>query len=306
MEIFNTLVNLPSAAKNAVIVIGNFDGVHRGHRVLLEKAAALAKAQKRSLGVLTFEPHPRALFQPDAPPYRITTPDLKAGRLEEAGVELLFSLNFDWDFASQSADDFIRHILIEGLGAAHVMIGYDFRFGQLRKGTPEDIKAAGIPVTVVEEVHDEGESELSSSRIRQLIRQGEIAKANELLGWDWEMSGIVEKGDQRGRKIGYPTANFALGDIVHPAYGVYAARVQIEGESEWRGAAINIGIRPMFELNAARVESYIFDFNAQIYGKFLRVRPVERLRSEAKFNSLDELTHQIEKDCRQARGILKL
>ena len=306
MEIFNTLVNLPPAAKNAVIVIGNFDGVHRGHRVLLEKAAALAKAQKRPFGVLTFEPHPRALFQPDAPPYRITTPDLKAERLQQVGVELLFSLNFDWDFASQSADDFIRHILIEGLGAAHVMIGYDFRFGQLRKGTPEDIKAAGIPVTVVEEVHDEGESELSSSRIRQLIAQGEIEKANGLLGWDWEMRGVIEKGDQRGREMGYPTANFALGDIVHPAYGVYAARVQIEGEHEWRGAAINIGIRPMFELNAARVESYIFDFNAQIYGKLLRVRPVERLRSEAKFNSLDELTHQIEKDCRQARGILKL
>jgi riboflavin kinase/FMN adenylyltransferase len=306
MEIFKTLENLKPAAKGAVIVIGNFDGVHRGHRVILEKAAALAKTQKRALGLLTFEPHPRGLFQPDASPYRITTPDLKAKRLEQAGVDLLFSLKFDWDFASQSADDFINHVLIKGLGAAHVVVGYDFKFGQLRKGTPEHIKSAGITVTVVEEVQDEGEGELSSSRIRQLIRQGEIGKANELLGWDWEMRGIIEKGDQRGREIGYPTANFALGDIVHPAYGVYAAHVQIEGESEWRGAAINIGIRPMFEISTARVESYIFDFNAQIYGRLLRVRPVERLRSEAKFNSLDALTDQIEKDCQQARGILKL
>ena len=305
MHIFTASNQLPAKLKNAVIAIGNFDGVHRAHQQLLATARALAKAQEKPFGVLTFEPHPRALFQPDLPAFRITTPALKAKRITLANADLLIMQNFDWDFAALSAQDFIDHILIRDLGASHVVVGYDFKFGQFRKGEPDLIKSSGIPLTILEEIADEGESEISSSKIRQALRQGDIAKANDVLGWEWEISGTVIKGDQRGRTLGYPTANFPLGDVVHPAYGVYAARVQIEGEDLWRPAAINIGIRPMFETKTAQVESFIFDFNQDIYDKILTVRPVKHLRSEAKFSGLELLIAQMDKDCLLARQILE-
>lgn len=304
MNIFDTYKDIPKEAQNSVVVIGNFDGVHRGHLALLDRAKVLAAEKNTSVSVLTFEPHPRKLFRPDNPPFRLTPPLVKAWRLETLGVESLFSIGFDWDFASQSAESFVQDILIDGLKAAHVVVGYNFRFGQLRKGEPATIEAAGIPVTVIDEVVEEGDAKISSSQIRQALRHGRINEANKLLGWNWEMRGEVVKGDQRGRELGYPTANFQLGDMVHPSYGVYAARVQIEGEDEWRSAAINIGIKPMFEVSQAEVESYIFDFDRDIYGKTIRVQPVQFLRGEAKFESVDELITQMDKDCAQARDIL--
>ncbi len=304
MRIYETYSDLPEEALGSVVVIGNFDGVHRGHVSLLEKAKEIAEGMNTIVSVLTFEPHPRSLFRPDDPPFRITPADIKAQRFESSDVAQLFSISFDWDFASQSAQSFIRNILLEGIKPAHIVVGYDFRFGQLRKGDAETIKAAGIPVTVVDEVADEDEGPLSSSRIRQALRHGEIARANELLGWQWEMRGEVIKGDRRGRELGFPTANFQVGNTVHPAYGVYAARVQVQGEGEWLPAATNIGIRPMFKIPTAQVESFIFDFDREIYNKTLRVRPVQFLRGEARFESLDELTNQMQKDCTQAREIL--
>lgn len=304
MNIFDTYKGIPAAAQNSVVVIGNFDGVHRGHVALLDRAKSIAKDLGTHVSVLTFEPHPRKLFRPDDPPFRLTPAPIKAWRLETQGIESLFSLPFDWDFASQSADDFIKDILVEGLAAAHVVVGYNFRFGQLRKGSPETIKDAGVETTIIDEVLEEGSAKISSSQIRQALRHGRVNEANKLLGWEWEMRGEVVKGDQRGRELGYPTANFAIGETVHPSYGVYAARVQIEGEDEWHNAAINIGIKPMFEVPLAEVESYIFDFDRDIYGKTLRVRPVQFLRGEAKFNSVDELITQMDKDCEQAKDIL--
>lgn len=306
MQVFQTLEDIPSEAKGSVIAIGNFDGVHRGHQSLLKKAADIAAEKKVALSVLTFEPHPRRLFRPDDPPSRITPADLKHWRFQEFGVENVFSLPFDWDFASQSAEDFIRNILIDGLDAAHVVVGYDFQFGQLRQGSAKDIESAGISVSILDEVADEDDGTISSSEVRQALRHGEIDKANDILGWDWEIRGEIVKGDQRGRELGYPTANVNIGETVHPAYGVYATLVQIEGEDKWRPAATNIGIRPMFEIPTAQVESFIFDFDKEIYGKILRVKPVQRLRSEAKFNSLDELIEQMGKDCEQAREILSV
>ncbi|MCC7304658.1 MAG: bifunctional riboflavin kinase/FAD synthetase [Alphaproteobacteria bacterium] len=302
MEIFSSFLNGP---RGAVIVIGNFDGVHRGHQFILQKAKAIAAEKARPPGVLTFEPHPRKLFRPDEPPGRLTPPDVKAWRLEEAGVEILYSIPFDWDFASRSAENFIEEVLKKGLDAAHVVVGHDFRFGQMRKGEPGDIEKAGIPVTVIDEVKD-GEGVLfSSSAVREYLRRGEIDKANAMLGWEWEMRGEIVRGDRRGRALGYPTANMGLGETIHPAYGVYAARVNVEGEKEWYGAAVNIGIRPMFEVPEAQVESFIFDFDREIYGKILRVQPVQRLRSEAKFESVTELKNQMAEDCAEAVKILK-
>jgi riboflavin kinase/FMN adenylyltransferase len=244
------------------------------------------------------------LFQPDSPPSRITPKALKRERLAAAGVDILFSLPFDWNFASQSADTFIKNVLKSGLNASHVVVGADFRFGQLRAGGPGDIEKSGIPVTVFPKVESADGVEFSSSRIRQLLRHGDMKAANEILGWEWELCGTVTGGDRRGRELGFPTANMAIGDALHPAYGVYAALANIEGQDEWHRAATNIGIRPMFEVQAAQVETYIFDFSGEIYGKTLRVRPVERLRGEAKFSSLEGLIAQMEKDCDQAREIL--
>ncbi len=304
MMIFHSIDGLPETAKGAVIAIGNFDGVHRGHAELLGRAAALAKAKGVKLGVLTFEPHPRALLRPDDPPFRITPAGLKAQRLAACGVEILFALKFDWPFASQPPEQFIDRVLRHGVAPTHIVVGNDFRFGQLRKGTPDDLRAAGFEITVLDMVADEGDDKFSSSRIRQLLRQGDIDTANEALGWEWEIAGEVVPGDRRGRTIGFPTANVHLGDTLHPAYGVYAAWAQVEGETAWLPAATNIGIRPMFELKVGQVETYIFDFDRDIYGRVLRVRPVKRLRGEAKFDSLDALVTQIRQDCAQARSIL--
>lgn len=288
-----------------MVAIGNFDGVHKGHQALINRASEIARGANKKLAVLTFEPHPRALFRPDEPPARLTPPDLKADRLRECGVDILYSLNFDWEFASLSAQDFIEKILKDSLNAAHVVVGYDFRFGQLRKGAPTDISNAGIPVSVIDAVKGADGTDYSSSRIRECLRTGDIRGANEILGWDWEIRGEVMRGDGRGKGLGYPTANMKMGDFVHPAYGVYAARVCVDGEDQWHGAAINIGIRPMFEIPEAEVESFIFDFNRDLYGKILHVRPIERLRGEAKFASVEELKAQMAKDCENAIKILK-
>lgn len=306
MKIFETLGDVPSSCTGGVIAIGNFDGVHKGHRALLQTAKDLAKAKNVPLGVLTFEPHPRKLFRPDDPPFRITPPSIKHRLLIEAGADFIVSLPFDWDFASQSADAFVQNILIDSLKAAHIVIGFDFRFGQLRKGGVETIEAAGLPVTAFAAACDAQGQKLSSTAIRNALRAGEIEAANVLLGWDWEIEGKIFRGDRRGHELGYPTANILLGDILHPAYGIYAAMVQIEGEDVWHAAATNIGIRPMFELKQGQVEAHILDFaDRDIYDKTLHVRPVSRLRGEAKFPSLEALIAQIERDCVQTRDVLK-
>jgi riboflavin kinase/FMN adenylyltransferase len=304
MNVFKTLEEITDKDRGALVVIGNFDGVHRGHQKLLAQAKQIAASMNKPLGILTFEPHPRHLFRPDDPPHRITPFDMKAERLSQSGVDMLYALEFDWDFASQSAEEFVQNILIDCLGAAHVVVGYDFCFGQLRKGSPETIKAGGLDVTIIDKITDENDELLSSSGIRQALRHGDIDAACAALGWDWEVRGEVVKGDQRGRELGYPTANVHLTETVHPAYGVYASMARIEGEDIWRPSATNIGIRPMFKIETAQVETFIFDFDREFYGKTLHVRPVKRLRSEAKFDSLDELIEQMAKDCAKARNIL--
>lgn len=308
LNIYTTLESIPDAVRNAVLVIGNFDGVHKGHQALIAAARDRAVAAELPLGVLTFDPHPRRLFRPDDPPFQLTTPDIRAERLAACGVDFIVQLGFDWDFASLSAEDFIRRILRDGLGVSQCVVGNDFCFGQLRKGNAETLIHHGIETIVLEKIADEGDGPLSSSAIRQSLRAGDMGHAESMLGAPWEIRGTVCKGDQRGRTLGYPTANVKLGSVLHPAYGVYAARVQVMedgADSPWYASATNIGIRPMFALPEGQVEAHILDFDRDIYGKTLRVRPVARLRGEAKFETLEDLINQIGLDCMDARRILR-
>lgn len=304
MDYFSDISEFSDRYKGSVFVIGNFDGVHLGHQALLREAKDIAADLGVMWGVLTFEPHPRRLFRPDDPPGRITPAPMKSWRLSEYGANFTLALPFNWDLASLSAEGFVQDILIDALDVRHIVIGADFRFGQLRAGSADTISAHGIDVRSVAQVICDGDEVLSSSRIRQNLRHGKIDQANSMLGWDWELRGEIIRGDQRGRELGYPTANIMLGDTVHPAYGIYAAFVQTEGENIWRQAAVNIGIRPMFEIETAQVEAHILDFDGDIYGKILRMRPVQRLRGEAKFDGLDALIKQMDLDCAQAREIL--
>lgn len=304
MDFFDTYKDLPEEARGSVIVIGNFDGVHLGHQALLKKAKNIASEKGSKVGVLTFEPHPRQLFRDDEPPCRITPSELKNERLKDCGVDFVFSIKFDWDFASQTAAEFIKAVLVDGLQASHIIVGADFKFGQLRKGSAQTIIDSGLPVSVIKKVSDQRIGDLSSSNVRFCLRHGKVEEAKALLGWPWEIRGVVIDGDKRGRELGYPTANMMLNDTIHPAYGVYACNVQIMGEDKWYGGACNIGIRPMFKVKIAQAETHIFNFDRDIYGKTLRVRPVKRLRGEAKFDFISELVEQIGGDCKEAREIL--
>ena len=305
MKIYATPLEQPNERRKSVLAIGNFDGVHRGHQALLKTAKDIAVAQNVPLAVLTFEPHPRSIFRPDDPPFRLTPPSLKAQRLEACGVDILYSLPFDWDFASQSAEVFTDRVLKNGIAPSHIVIGADFRFGQLRAGTPKMLRDTGFKVTTLEKISMPDGSPFSSSIIRQALRDGDIKRANAMLGWEWMIEGAVVHGDKRGREIGYPTANVPLGKTLHPAYGIYAAWVQVEDEKEWHPAALNVGIRPMFELSVGQVEAHILGgFNRDIYGNTLRIRPVQRLRGEARFESIESLIAQIGKDCEAAMTIL--
>lgn len=298
-----TNLNAAHKGRDCILAIGNFDGVHRGHLAILQKTQGLAKERGIASAVLTFEPHPRKLFRPDDPPFRITPAAIKHERLKANGIDITYSLPFNWDFASQSAEDFIRDVLLP-INPKLVIVGKDFRFGQLRKGSPDMIEAHGIEVQIIEDVASDG-AKYTSTSVREALGAGDIQTANNILGWDWEIEGPIFRGDRRGHDLGFPTANVLLGDTLHPAYGIYATLVKIEGETEWRKAATNIGIRPMFELKQGQVEAHILDFpDRDIYGRLLRIRPVRRLRGEAKFNSLDELIKQMNEDCSQARKIL--
>ncbi len=303
MRVFYDFKAFPEDCRNAAVAIGNFDGVHKGHQALLARTQEIAEQDSRKLAVLTFEPHPRALFRPDEPPQRITPAPVKFRRLSKCGVDYVVCAKFDWDFASQSAEAFVKNVLVDGLNAAHVIIGEDFRFGQLRKGDADTIRAAGIPVTSIPRLHAD-DLPWSSSDIRTALRHGDIERANAMLGWEWEIAGVVGHGDKRGRELGYPTANIALGETIHPAYGVYAALIKLEDEEIWRPCAVNIGIRPMFEAPLAQLEAFIFDFNREIYGRSVRVKPVRRIRSEAKFDSLEKLIAQMDQDCIEIKKVL--
>jgi riboflavin kinase / FMN adenylyltransferase len=303
---FRGLEPLPQELRGASVALGNFDGVHFGHRAIL----AAAEAAGRPLGVVTFEPHPRSVLRAPERPFRLTSPTSKAQALADAGVDLLVEVPFDRAFARLSPSEFVRQVLVDAVGARHVVVGADFRFGAEREGEPKTMRELGqelgFGVTVVEEVVAPTGQPFSSTAIRCHLQEGRPREAAQMLGHWWEIDGIVATGHQRGRTIGFPTANLALGDLLEPAHGVYAVRAGIgEGEGfRWYDAIANLGRRPTVDGETLLLETHVFDFSGDLYDKPLRVQLLDFIRPERKFSGLDELSEQIAKDCNTARAFL--
>ena len=302
VPVFDHWADTPARWKGGVVALGNFDGVHRGHQALLKRAAEIAKPFNAPVVALTFEPHPRRFFVPDTGPFRLTLPPAKVRLLAEHGVEAVLAQRFDEAFAALSADAFLDDVLHKGLGARHVVCGYDFTFGNRRSGNVEMLRAQGpkrgFGVTVLDPVMREGEI-YSSTRIREALRAGMASEAAELLGHPWEIEGTVEEGDRRGRTIGFPTANVALGEHLRPRFGVYAVRALLE--RKWLNGVANLGRRPTVGKLQENFEVYLFDFADDIYRRTLRVALVDFIRPEMKFAGLEPLKAQIAADATAAR-----
>lgn len=309
MRLYRHYTALPQAARGAAIAIGNFDGVHRGHRAVIASAQAEAQRLGCPSGVLTFEPHPREVFGRAVVPFRLTPFRTKMIRLAELGVDLAYVLRFQRALYGLSAEAFVERVLVQGLGVSHVAVGDNFFFGAKRGGDPALLKALGrrfgFGVTVIERLAQGGEA-LSSTRLRELLHAGDMAGAAAILGRPWEIEGKVLHGAKRGRELGMPTANLDLGCSLRPAYGVYAVEVAIEGEDplRWRPGVANLGISPMFAYDRPLLEAYLFDFAGDLYGRNLRVALVRRLRGEMVFDGLPALMEQMQADGVAAREVL--
>ena len=297
--------DLPAEARGATVALGNFDGVHLGHVKLLRAAHAARPGAK--LGVLTFEPHPREVFRPDDPPFRLMLSAERADALAAQGVEVLYELPFDHAFSLMPAEDFVGHVLHEGLEAKHLSCGTDFAFGHRRGGDTRLLaaraEALGIGLTLVPPLTD-AEGPLSSTRIRRALQDGYPERATEELGRPWAIRGTVAHGDKRGRTIGFRTANIALGRHLEPARGVYAVTVRLPDGEAFRGVA-NIGRRPTVnEGPESRLEVNLFGFDGDLYGQELGVSLHAYIRAERKFAGLDELKAQIAADAAEAARLL--
>ena len=310
MRIIRHYTGLPPDVRGAALAVGNFDGVHRGHQAVIAEAGRIARDLRVPQGVLTFEPHPSSVFRPEQPPFRLSSLRSKSRWIEPLGVDLLFMLHFDLAFASQSPERFIGEVLVQGLGARHLVVGTDFRFGHRRIGSIETLaaagEAAGFRVSTVLPVLGADGVEISSTRIREHLRAGRPDGAAALLGHWWEAEGRVEPGDQRGRTIGFPTANVRLGDFVEPATGVYAVRAGVDegAATQWIDGVANFGRRPTVDGKRLLLEVHLFDFTGDLYGKHLRVQLLSFLRPERKFESFAALKEQIARDSDAARGIV--
>lgn len=298
---------IEAARRGAVIALGNFDGVHAGHARVIERAAALARKMETPLGVALFNPHPRRYFAPDAPPFRLMSADRRDQRLARLGVASVFELPFDAALSQMSPEAFVREVLVDGLGISGVVTGLDFHFGKGRAGSAEDLADLGRRFgfeTAFAELLDNGVDKISSTRIRKALSDGDVKAASILLGESWIIEGEVLHGDKRGRTIGFPTANIALGDYARPAYGVYAVRVQRPGTDHWLPAVANFGKRPTVDGETERLEVHVFDFADDIYGETLSVSFEAFIRPEKAFAGLDALQAQIAEDASTARTLL--
>lgn len=292
--------------RGASAAIGNFDGVHLGHQAVLKIAADACNAP---LGVVTFEPHPREHFAPDAPPFRLMNAEAKAHRLESLGVQQLYELGFNHRLVELSPEEFCQEILVDRLGLKNVTVGSDFCFGKGRAGTAQSLlkhgEQMGFGVTIAELIDLSGVN-VSSTRIRNALSEGRPDEAAKMLGHLHRIEGEVVRGDQRGRDLGYPTANMSIDGLHPPKFGVYAVKVRVlDGDhaGEYDGVA-SMGVRPMFGENHPNLETFLFDFVGDLYGRHLSVALVAYLRPEEKFDNLDALIAQMDADSATARAIL--
>ncbi len=299
---------LSEAARGGVIAIGNFDGVHRGHQMVLDHARAVAAQSGGKSYVLSFEPHPRTLFRPDSPVFRLTPEPMKARVLEAFGMDGLLVLPFTRDLANTSADGFVDEFLTGHAGAAHVISGFNFLFGKDRQGSPEFLKEAGekrgFGVTIIDAHEDENAEPISSSRIRRSLGAGDVAEAAGLLGYRWCVAGTVIKGAQIGRTLNFPTANVELPESCHLAHGIYAVRLRRADGTLHDGVA-SYGRRPTFDNGPALLETFVFDFSDDLYGEEIEVSLFSFLRGEEKFDNAEALVAQMDLDSVQARTLLK-
>ena len=295
---------VPEALKGAFVAIGSFDGVHRGHQSVIARLKAQAKARGVPAVMLTFEPHPRDVFAPAPFMFRLTPPDVKARLCAALGLDGIVLMPFSRDLSMVEAEDFVSRFLVKALRVSGVAVGADFHFGHNRRGTPDFLRAAGqihgFDVDILD-LLPEGEAPVSSSRIRTSLEEGCVIEANGMLGYHWFFGGEVIKGDQRGRTLGFPTANIATSSTFGLAQGVYAVRARL-GEKLLDGVAA-YG-KPMFNNELPPFETYLFDFDADIYGRYLEVALIEHIRGQEKFGSLDELIAAMTRDKGQAREAL--
>jgi len=309
MQIIRDFSALTPKHKGAVVALGNFDGVHLGHRAILQNAIALAKQYNVPAAVMTFEPHPREFFAKDGKKLRITSFHSKVQSFADMGIELLFLVRFNARFASLSPESFVTDVLHRDLEAKHIVTGYNFAFGKNRGGDTAFLKMQaerlGFRFTACDAVQDTAGATISSSAIRECLAKGDIKKASALLGRPYSIDGKVRHGQQKGRELGFPTANLSLGRLFAPRYGVYAVRFTAETQPhhQYTGVA-NLGIRPTFDLTEPLLEVHGFDMNRQLYGERITVELVEFLRDEQRFENIESLKSQIAKDCQHARSLL--
>jgi len=292
----------PPLLAGAVVAIGNFDGVHRGHRALIDAALARAHTLGRPAAALTFEPHPRTFFRPEMPLFRLTDERAKLRLFAGCGLNGAIILTFDAALAEPAPEDFINEILLHRLGIAGAAVGFDFRFGKNRAGTPDLLAAEGarrnFAVDIVPAVETAGKR-ISSGMIRDALVAGHVATANELLGYPWFVSGEVVHGDKRGREFGYPTANLRLDPSCQLRHGIYAVRVGV-GEHRYDGVA-SFGRRPMFDVGTVLLEVFLFEFSGDLYGRTIDVAFIDWIRPELTFDSVQNLVRRMDEDSRLAR-----
>jgi riboflavin kinase/FMN adenylyltransferase len=307
LRIIHGWKTLAPGDRGAAVALGNFDGVHRGHQQVIAGAAAAAKASGAPLAVITFDPHPRRLFQPDEPAFRLMTVEQQARALDDLGVDRLYVLNFDFEMANFSDRGFVEHVLHEGLGVSHVAVGFDISFGKGRTGSPEAMAAYGAEfgfTVSVAAAAGEGSEKFSSTGVRAALRDGRPEEATAILGRPFAIEGVVRRGKQLGRTLGFPTANVFMADYVVPRLGVYATRTRLPDGRVHAGVA-NIGNNPTTGEVETRLEVWLFDFDEDLYGQVIETQLIAFLRPEEKFGSIDEMVVQIRRDEAAARGILQ-
>ncbi|TGD66462.1 bifunctional riboflavin kinase/FAD synthetase [Tabrizicola sp. WMC-M-20] len=304
MQIHRSWQGLPPSARGASCAMGNFDGVHLGHQAVIDLARGSAP-----LGIITFEPHPREVFAPDAPPFRLMNAEARLNRLAKLGVQHLYELPFDKALAALTPEEFVREVLAQGLGISHVVVGADFCFGKARAGMARDLQSLGKShgfATTIANLITSADQPISSSAIRTALSDGRPRDAAAMLGHWHRIEGEVIHGEKRGRELGYPTANMSVAGLHLPKHGVYAVKADVLSgphKGSYNGAA-SLGIRPMFGVNQPNLETFLFDFKGDLYGTHLSIAFVDYLRPELKFDGLPALISQMAADCDKARTIL--